>query len=79
MHNKKIKTLEQIHFDATKLSVLLRTLHAALPDDPIDSVTDTRFIVKWACQLATELSNDVDLLDLSLHGAGIRSGEGANE
>lgn len=65
----KTKTLDQIHFELVQLSVLLRTLHVALPDDLIDSETDTRFIVGWACQLAQELANDVDLLDLSQCGA----------
>lgn len=64
----QIKTLEQIHFDAVKISALLRTLHAALPDDLADSETDTRFMVGWACQLAQELANDVDLLDLCQYG-----------
>lgn len=61
----KAKTLEQIHFELVKLSALLRTLHAALPDDLAGSEPDVRFVVGWACQLAQELANDVDLLDLS--------------
>lgn len=64
----KTKTLEQIHFELVQLSALLKTLHVALPDDLIDSKTDTRFMVGWACQLAQELANDVDLLDLSQYG-----------
>lgn len=61
----KTKTLEQIHFELVRLSALLRTLHVALPDDLMDSKTDTRFMVEWAHQLATDLANDVDLLDMS--------------
>lgn len=63
------KTLEQIRFELVRLSALLRTLHVALPDDPMDSETDTRFMVGWACEMATELANDVDLLDLRLNSA----------
>lgn len=64
----RVKTLQDLHFDAVRLSALLRTLHVALPDGLIDSETDTRFMVGWACQLAQELANDVDLLDLSQYG-----------
>lgn len=75
----KTKTLEQIHFDAVKISALLRTLHVALPDDLMDRETDTRFIVGWACDLVTELSNDIDLLDLSQCRAMGEAKGGANE
>lgn len=67
------KTLEQIHFELVRLSALLRTLHVALPDDPMDSKTDTRFMVGWACEMATELANDVDLLGLRQRGAVVNS------
>lgn len=75
----KTKTLEQIHFELVRLSALLRTLHVALPDDLADSETDTRFMVRWAHQLAKDLANDVDLLDMSLYVATDGAGGGANE
>lgn len=59
------KHLQDLYVEAVRLGALLRTLHNALPDDTASSGLDTRFIVGWACQLAQELANDVDLLDLS--------------
>lgn len=59
-----LKTLEQIQTEATHLMVLLSTLHAALPDDSAEDEVNTRFVVGWACRMANELSNDIDLFDI---------------
>lgn len=58
------KTLSQLQSDAVHLMVLLSTLRAALPDDRADSDVDTRFAVGWAFRMASELSNNIDLLDI---------------
>lgn len=60
--------LHQMQYEAVQLSVLLKTLHSALPDDLTGCDIDTRFIVGWAYQMADQLADGIDALDLTITG-----------
>ena len=60
------KTLTQIQYESTRLQSLLKALHHSLPDDILGCAVDTRFLVGWAADLAGQLTEDIDALELSL-------------